>query len=82
MDILEWAATAKRGEEFVYGIGDLATTRYDDSVSTMYKRQMTLEEKAFILAGRHAWYLYGQGDVTLVQRRVRPYEFQYIAQKL
>lgn len=79
--LVEWLATARRGDSFEYGRGNLAYARYW-RVRRRLADESSAEFDAICDAGEDAWRLYESHKVALVQRRVAEDCFAYIAQKL
>ena len=77
--LLEWAATARRGEVFEYARGDLAILREEYRLSGRNDRYFA--EAGMIYDAGDAWKLHESRKVALFQRRLSPGCFAYVAVK-
>lgn len=70
----EWLATAQPGSSCVYFDGLLMRTRALNDPALPVPPQLSVARKM--------WALYVAGRVTLVQKRVTDFNYQYMAQKI
>ncbi len=78
MSVVEWAASAARGEAHEYFRGELAKTRKDLNMRGVANPIA----RANCDNANEAWRLYERGVVTLIQQRIGPRAFSYIAVRL
>ena len=81
MHLADWLRNALRGEAMEYARGNLAFARYW-RVRKRLADIPTPDLDPICDAAEDAWRLYCQGKVTLLQRRISPDVFAYIAVKL
>lgn len=82
MSILEWAAQAKRGDQYTYARGNLAGSRFDHAQALKNDIAPSADDDANVASGSDAWRLHERRQVALVQRRMGVDDFAYIAQRL
>jgi len=82
MNILEWAASAQPGDTFSYARGNLAYLRNERSKAQRADTAASVMLGIMCDAASDAWRLYGQGTVTLVQRRLGFDDYEYLAVRL
>ena len=93
MGIIEWAAHAKRGDQYTYARGNLAFSRHivreanKEPLPDKHGRLpiIPVPSEADVMnhdGGSDAWRLHERRQVALVQRRMGADDFAYIAQRL
>lgn len=70
-----WRDKAEKGDKLVYFTGHLAHARADDHAADPFNERVRA-------LGGEAWKASMKGLVALVQKRVGPMTFDYIAQRL
>jgi hypothetical protein len=77
-----WLDTARAGAHFIYYRGFLAADRETVTLLPGYGSYMHVFYEPMHTLGQMAWHAYEKGRVTLVQRKLRPEQYEYIAFKL
>ena len=80
--IYDWVSTAKRGDSFVYAVGEVAYTRVTNADAFRKGSFVDPDGTKMVEQAGDAWRLYEGGKITLVQRRLGNNLFEYIAQRL
>lgn len=79
----DWKVAAARGDSYVYFRGFLAAAAdYDRDCPEPNRNSEWFASKEAANVRDMAYALHERGDVRLVQRRLAPYDYEYIAQRI